>query len=73
MGDQRFELTKFYFHHPSEESVQGKPYDMVVHLMHESSDGKVAGVAVLLKAGRANAIVQRLWEQHAQHPGATRR
>jgi carbonic anhydrase len=62
VGDQRYELTQFHFHHPSEESIHGKPYDMVAHLMHESSDGKVAGVAVLLTAGRANAIIQQLWE-----------
>jgi carbonic anhydrase len=61
-GGQRYQLKQFHFHRPSEEYVQGKPYDMVVHLMHESSDGKVAGVAVLLKAGRANATIQRIWE-----------
>jgi carbonic anhydrase len=42
---------------------------MAVHLMHESSDGKVAGVAVLLKAGRANATVQQLWEYMPKTPG----
>jgi carbonic anhydrase len=69
VGDQRYELTQFHFHHPSEESIRGKPYDMVAHLMHESSDGKVAGVAVLLKAGRANAIIQQLWEHMPKTPG----
>ena len=69
VGDQRYELTQFHFHHPSEESIHGKPYDMVAHLMHESSDGKVAGVAVLLKAGRANAIIQQLWEHMPKTPG----
>jgi carbonic anhydrase len=37
--------------------------------MHESSDGKIAGVAVLFKAGRANAIVQQLWEHMPKTPG----
>ena len=69
VGHQRYELTQFHFHHPSEESLDGKPYDMAVHLMHESSDGKVAGVAVLLKAGRANATVQQLWEYMPKTPG----
>jgi carbonic anhydrase len=69
VGDQRYELTQFHFHHPSEESIQGKSYDMVAHFMHESSDRKVAGVAVLLKVGRANAIVQQLWEHMPQTPG----
>jgi carbonic anhydrase len=30
--------------------------------MHESSDGKVAGVAVFLKTGSANSTIQRIWE-----------
>jgi len=34
----------------------------VAHFMHQSSDGKIIGVAVLLKAGSANATVQQLWE-----------
>lgn len=61
VGDTRYQLTQFHFHRPSEEHIHGKPFDMVAHLMHESSDGKVAGVAVLLKAGAANATVQQLW------------
>jgi carbonic anhydrase len=62
VGDHRYQLTQFHFHHPSEEYILGKPYDMVVHLMHEANDGKVVGVAVLLKAGNANATIQQLWE-----------
>ena len=69
MGDQRYELTQFHFHHPSEEYIHGKPYDMVAHLMHESSEGKIAGVAVLLQAGRANSTVHQLWEHMPNTPG----
>ena len=69
VGDVRYELTQFHFHHPSEEQVNGKAYDMVIHLMHTSSDGKVAGVAVPLKAGRVNAAIQRLWSYMPQTTG----
>ncbi len=62
VGDKRYLLTQFHFHHPSEEYIHGKPSDMVVHLMHQASDGQIAGVAVLLKAGSANATIQQLWE-----------
>jgi carbonic anhydrase len=62
VGGEPYHLTQFHFHRPSEEYIQGKPYDMVVHFMHEAGDGKVAGVAVLLKAGRASTTVQRIWE-----------
>jgi len=59
-GD-RYRLTQFHFHRPSEELVNGKQFDMVLHLMHASSDGRLAGVAVFLTAGKANAAVQKLW------------
>jgi carbonic anhydrase len=62
VGDKRYELTQFHFHRPSEESIHGKTYAMVIHLMHASSDGQVAAVAVLLKAGRANATIRQLWK-----------
>ncbi len=69
VGDTRYELTQFHFHYPSEEYIHGKPSDMVIHLMHASSDGKVAGVAVLLKAGGANSVIQQLWKYMPQTPG----
>jgi carbonic anhydrase len=61
VGDKRYELTQFHFHHPSEETIEGKPYDMVVHLMHQAEDGEVAGVAILVKIGKANPAVAKLW------------
>ncbi len=61
-GDTRYHLTQFHFHRPSEETIDGKSYPMEVHLMHQSSDGKVAGVVVFLKAGDANATVQQIWD-----------
>ena len=42
---------------------------MVIHLMHTASDGKVAGVAVLLKAGRANSTIQRIWDHMPKTEG----
>jgi carbonic anhydrase len=62
VGDKKYELKQFHFHHPSEERVKGKPYDMVAHLVHADSDGKLAVVAVLLKKGSANAMVAKIWE-----------
>jgi carbonic anhydrase len=66
LGDKRYQLTQFHFHRPSEEYIHGKRFDMVVHLMYKSGDGKVVGVAVLLTAGRANATIQQLWEHMPQ-------
>lgn len=69
VGEQRYQLTQFHFHRPSEEYLHGKPYDMEVHLMHQSNDGKVAGVTVFLKVGRADTTVQRIWEHMPKSKG----
>jgi carbonic anhydrase len=61
VGERRYQLTQFHFHHPSEEHLHGRSYDMVLHLMHRAADGEVAGVAVFLKAGAANPTIQQVF------------
>jgi carbonic anhydrase len=58
---RRYELVQFHFHRPSEERIDGRQYDMVVHLVHKDVDGRLAVVAVLLDRGSAQAIVQSVW------------
>ena len=60
-GD-RYELVQFHFHHPSEERLDGKGTDMVAHLVHRNSNGKLAVVAVPLISGKPNAMVETLWQ-----------
>ena len=62
VGDKRYQLIQFHFHRPSEEYIHGKRYDMVAHLMYRTNNGKAQGVAVFLKAGKANATIQQIWE-----------
>jgi carbonic anhydrase len=69
VGEKRYQLTQFHFHHPSEEYVHGKQYDMVIHLMHQAVDGKVAGVAVFLQAGNPNSTIARIWEHFPKTEG----
>ena len=58
---KRYELVQFHFHKPSEERINGKSSDMVVHLVHMASDGNLAVDAVLLKVGAASHVIERLW------------
>jgi len=61
VGGKRYELVQFHFHKPSEEQIDGKSFPMVVHLVHKDSSGALAVVAVLLKQGAQNGLVQTLW------------
>ena len=58
---KRYELRQFHFHRPSEERVNGRAYDMVVHLVHRNDEGQLAVVAVLLEKGGENPLIQTLW------------
>jgi carbonic anhydrase len=58
---RRFELVQFHFHRPSEERIDGKQFDMVVHLVHKDLEGHLAVIAVLLTRGSAQPIVQSVW------------
>jgi len=59
---KRCELVQFHFHKPSEETINGKSADMVAHLVHKDTDGHLAVVAVLLKTGPSNKLVETLWK-----------
>jgi carbonic anhydrase len=58
VGGHRYQLTQFHFHHPSEEHIDGKSFDMEAHLVHSDASGNLAIVAVLMKAGKVNTGLQ---------------
>lgn len=61
LQNRTFELQQFHFHRPSEERINGKGFEMVVHLEHKDADGKLAVVAVLLERGKAQSMIQTVW------------
>ncbi|MES2238442.1 MAG: carbonic anhydrase family protein [Pseudomonadota bacterium] len=61
ISGRRYELLYFNFHRPSEERVDGRAYDMVMHLVHKNDEGQFAVVAVLLEKGGENSLIQTLW------------
>jgi carbonic anhydrase len=61
VGDKRYTLKQFHFHRPSEEEINGKAFDMTVHLVHADDDGNLAVVAVLLHEGEDGPLMHELW------------
>lgn len=53
-GTRRYELRQFHFHAPSEHTLNGKPSAMEMHLVHQSTDGELAVVGVLIENGSHN-------------------
>jgi carbonic anhydrase len=59
--DKQYALQQFHFHRPSEEKINGKTYEMVVHLVHADQNGNLAVVAILLESGKDNPLIKELW------------
>ncbi|HAT29942.1 MAG TPA: carbonate dehydratase [Janthinobacterium sp.] len=56
-----YELMQFHFHRPSEERINGRGFEMVVHLVHKDAEGRLAVVAILLERGKAQSTIQTIW------------
>jgi len=56
-----FQLVQFHFHKPSEERINGRVYDMVVHLVHRDEAGQLAVIAVPLEKGPEHPLIQGIW------------
>jgi len=69
VGEKRYELKQFHFHRPSEESINGRHSEMVIHLVHADADGNYGVVAVLLETGAANAAIETLWSHAPKQAG----
>lgn len=64
-GD-KYELKQFHFHSPSEHEVNGKRYDMEVHLVHKNQAGKLAVIGLLVEEGKNNDLIGQIW-RHLPH------
>ena len=51
MGEHEFKLLQFHVHLPSEHTIDGKLFELEVHLVHKDSDDKLAVVGVMVEEG----------------------
>ncbi len=61
VGADSYRLVQYHVHTPSEERIQGKAFDMSLHLLHVNDAGELAMVAVLFRQGNLNTALQPLW------------
>jgi carbonic anhydrase len=62
IGADHYDLVQFHFHRPSEESIHGQHYEMVIHLVHKNDKGQLAVVAVLIRRGEANRALKKVFD-----------
>ncbi len=61
VNNKVYKLQQFHFHSPSEHRLYNNFYDMEVHLVHKNDQGELAVVGIFMKQGRANSLIQNLW------------
>ena len=69
VGDQVYSLEQFHVHVPSEHTIDGKHADMEIHLVHKSSSGKVAVVAVMAYADSKDPIDVLIYKELPKQVG----
>ncbi|WJX50199.1 carbonic anhydrase [Trifolium repens] len=51
INETQYILKQLHWHSPSEHTINGKRYDLELHLVHETPSGKIAVIGVLYKIG----------------------
>ena len=70
LGGKVYELISIDFHTPSEHYMDGAPYPMEAHFLHKGEKGEVAILSTLVKLGKANDTVGKIWGQIPVEIGA---
>jgi carbonic anhydrase len=58
IGGAWYSLVQFHFHTPSEETIDGTAYPMEMHFVHKDVEGRLVVVAVMLKEGSKNRVLE---------------
>ena len=56
-----YTLAQLHFHTPSEHQLNGKEFDMELHLVHKNEDDELAVLGVLIKEGNVNTTLEKMW------------
>ena len=70
VNGNEFELKQFHFHAPSENTIEGHAYPMEGHFVHADKQGNLAVIAVMFKAGKKSAELEKAWTHMPENAGA---
>jgi carbonic anhydrase len=65
-----YDLLQFHFHAPSEHAIGGHRAPMEVHLVHQSADGELAVLGIMMNEGAANEALAGAWSKMPMHETA---
>lgn len=77
LGGDRFDLVSFHWHTPSEHRIDGFQFPLVLHLVHQATDGTFLVLGVLSESGRHDEAIEPAFalipDLDTTAPGAGRR
>ena len=62
LNNQPYALRQFHFHVPSEHHIEGHPFPMEMHLVHQNPKGHIVVIAILMQADAEQPRLQDFWE-----------
>ncbi|XP_031502360.1 alpha carbonic anhydrase 7-like isoform X3 [Nymphaea colorata] len=58
-----FFLRQLHWHSPSEHTINGRRYDLELHIVHQTEDNQTAVVGILYKIGRQDTFLHQLSDE----------
>lgn len=71
VAGKTYELLQFHFHAPSEHTVDTAHFPIEFHLVHQSAEGELAVIGVMVKEGAANKQFESIIANLAYNNGET--
>lgn len=71
-GGVSYKLLQFHWHLPSEHRVNGRGYDMEMHFVHKSDDGKALVLGVFMKRGDSSGALAPFFANPPEEVGVRR-
>lgn len=69
IAGENFDLLQFHFHHPSEHLLSGRTFELELHFVHKSAEGKLAVLGVFIQPGKENAALAPIWAAMPREAG----
>ncbi|KAJ4830990.1 hypothetical protein Tsubulata_009310, partial [Turnera subulata] len=60
IGSKDYNLQNFHWHTPSEHAINGQRFALEHHIVHQSSNGELAVIAILYQAGTPDPFLSKL-------------
>jgi carbonic anhydrase len=69
VSGEDYQLVEFHFHSPSEHTVNGKFYEMELHLVHKNDVDQYAVIGIFIETGEENSFFKKFWDNMPKEEG----